>query len=107
MEQDLIKIELNGEPQHLNMLLGGGINKDDHPTAFYAGDFSPEKMGIALMHILRAVIKSQREVLEVPLERSEDFILFCLAEAMRRERIDRHKSSEESDTIMSMTKIEK
>jgi hypothetical protein len=101
-----VSVELDGTVYKLKTALVGGLLHDDpsYPMAFYAGKLALEEIGMSLLHALRAVIKIQVDVHEFTLEESEEFVLFCLAEAMSREERRLKMGSDDSDTVLRMTK---
>jgi hypothetical protein len=68
-----------------NVFIGGRNTKDDSPMGVYSGVLDIAEMGISLLTMFRAILRTTREEMGMPTDTTEDFILFCLAEAMKRE----------------------
>jgi hypothetical protein len=105
-EQKYVTINLDGQIFKLKTALVGGIIHGDpeYPMAFYAGKLALEEIGMSLLHALRAIIKIQLDVHQFTLPQTEEFIVFCLAEAIRREERRLLMGDDESDTVLRMSK---
>jgi hypothetical protein len=107
MEGDkFITCDVDGQIIKLKSALVGGLIYGDpeYPMAFYAGKLALEEMGMCLLHALRATIKIQVDVHKFSIKETEEFILFCVAEALRREERRIMNGGQDPDTVMRFTK---
>lgn len=68
-----------------NTFIGGRSVEDEHPIGVYSGVLDISEMGISLLSMFRAILRTTREEMGMPTKIAEDFILFCLAEAIKKE----------------------
>lgn len=84
------KLTLLFEGQKLTLKSGfvGGFLADftGAPMGMYIGKLDMGDCNIALVHLLRAVIKLTNEELHMNPQQSKSFIEFALAEALKREK---------------------
>jgi hypothetical protein len=101
-----VTVDLDGQIFKLETaLVGGKIHGDpEYPIAFYAGKVTLEEIGMSLLHALRAVIKIHTDVHDFSLRQSEEFIIYCLEEALKREHRRLTHPGEDNDTVMRVTK---
>jgi hypothetical protein len=68
-----------------NAFIGGRNVADKNPVGVYSGVLDVAEMGISLLSMFRAILRTTREEMGMPTDTAEDFILFTLAEAIKRE----------------------
>ena len=90
-----VTLFFDGEEVFLQTAIIGGVTGDaiECPMGMYAGKLQPEDVGLSLLHSLRAVIKITREHWGFNMSKTEDFIVFTLAEAIRREKLESPKET--------------
>lgn len=85
-EDSHITVSFCGETFVLkNVFIGGRNVKDDSPLGVYSGVIDVAEMGVSLLAMFRAILRTTREEMNMPISAAEDFIVFCLAEAIKRE----------------------
>lgn len=80
-----------------NVFIGGF--KDDGSEdiiACYGGVLDPAEMGLSLMHLHRATMRIMVNQLRMPLDKAEEFMLLCLAEAVRREEAQEREQGKQA-----------
>jgi hypothetical protein len=84
-------LDLDGDRIEIeNALIGGKMAQGaQEPFSVYAGPLDIGDIGLALLHIMRATIKITMDELHLPLQSSEEFMLFTLKTALQLERAKR------------------
>lgn len=90
-ETPQVEVKWSGNVMHLeNVFIGGRwVEEGKSPVGFYGGEINIGEMGISLMNLLRGVIQITSEECGLTPDKCEDFIVSCVAEAIRREEADR------------------
>jgi hypothetical protein len=105
-----IWLEFDEERIFLETALIGGVLGDStkFPMGMYGGTLQIEKIGVALLHSLRAIIRITREHHKMDITDSVEFICFCLNEAIEKEQANLNKedsiSTHEYQALKQMTK---
>lgn len=87
-------IEIRYDDQVLllqNCFISGRLVEEDGDVGFYGGQVDIGEMGVSLMNLLRAVLKTTSEECGLTLEKSTEFIKHCLVEAVNREILEAEK----------------
>lgn len=85
-ETSIIEMRIDDEIIRLENVFVGGRLTNDTIMGFYGGALDLGEMGISLMSLLRGAIKALNEECGLSLHQSEKFVLFCLTEAMKKEK---------------------
>jgi hypothetical protein len=90
-------------------LLSGMANDgEDTPMAMFVGRFDLHEFGIILMSQLRAVYKILQREFEMDNPEAEDFVVFCLANAIKIEEEAKRRvargEAEYGESVLKMTK---
>lgn len=90
-----VKVVVDGQEYEFENLLCTGcpVNDENNPTSFYFGHRDIGEMGVNVMYLLRSILKICRTELGFTKHVSEEFILECLKEAVRRETYDRDEQT--------------
>lgn len=86
-EMPIVEVNFQNDTLHFeNIFIGGQLTGGhrDH-VSFYSGELNLGEMGVTLMTLLRGVIRITGEECGLSASKAEDFISFCLAEAVKRE----------------------
>jgi antitoxin component of RelBE/YafQ-DinJ toxin-antitoxin module len=82
----VVTISLAGESFAIkNAFIGGREVDGDNPIGMYSGVLDIAEMGLSLLSMFRAILRTTRQELGMPVDVAEDFILFCLSEALKKE----------------------
>lgn len=85
-EDAYVTVTFAGDTFVLNNVFIGGISiKDGNPIGVYSGMLDVAEMGLSLLAMFRAILRTTREEMGMSPEITEDFMVFCLAEAIKKE----------------------
>ena len=107
MNLEKVTITIGKQQIHLSKAFVGGI-MDDYtaaPVGLFSGDLDLADTNIALMSLLRAVIKINTEEMGMDLAQSEKFIEFALMKAIEHEKENKgiHNATlKQHETIIKM-----
>ena len=69
-----------------NAFIGGSLDDARKtPIGMFTGSVDIGDMGVALLTVIRTVLQTTTTEIGMSLEQSADFVVVCLAEAMKRE----------------------
>jgi hypothetical protein len=101
VDKPQIEVRWGDQIIHLeNAFIGGRwVEEDMNPIGFYGGKIDIGEMAISLMNLLRGVIQITGQECHLSPEKREDFLISCVAEALRRE-----EATTKDDMIHSLVK---
>jgi hypothetical protein len=106
MDDKFVSIKFDDHSYKLKHVLMGGVTDGDpeYPMGMFAGNMSIENLGMCVLHAFRAAIKINVDAHGMTVGQSEEFLLFCLAEALRREERRVRLGDDYEDSVLRVTK---
>jgi hypothetical protein len=100
-----VKLLIDGQMLEVhNALIGARMNdRTDTPFSLYAGNIDLSEVGVSLLHVVRGVIKINREEHGLNPNDIKDFLLFTVRTALDLER-DRHNDYSFGYSMESLVK---
>ena len=84
-----------------NAFIGGSLNDSRKtPIGMFTGSVDVGDMGVALLTVMRTVLKTTTSEIGMSMEQSADFIVVCLAEALKREEQEQKLNHNELHDIV-------